>query len=123
MAQLGETSREVFPELLNVSQIAVRLLVAWRRGGADWIRQLEMASMWAARSRPSNTLEMERLEVLSGVLESLHQKSRLRGAIGLLEQLAGCFPQNTLAQNTPVFNGWPLLPGKPAVVRCSQCVQ
>ena len=113
MAQFGELSRELF----NVSQIAAGLLVAWRNAeNAEWMRQLEMARLWAAHTRPSSTLEMERLEVLSGALESLGQKSHVSGAIGLLEQLAG-----RVSENTPV-NGWTPLPGKLAVVPCSQFV-
>jgi hypothetical protein len=111
MAHLGEFS--------PVSQIAGRLLIAWRSGHrAEWIRQFEIARRWAARSRPASTLEMERLEVLSGALESLGNKCRLRGAIGLLEQLAGRW-----GQPTPAANGWPLLSGQPAVLPCSRFVQ
>jgi hypothetical protein len=119
MAQFGEVSRELFPQLFNVSQIAGRLLIAWRSGeSAEFRLQLEMARLWVVHSRPSSTLEMERLEALSGALESLHQKSRIRGAIGLLEQLAV-----RAVENSSAVNGWHPLPGKPAVVPCSQFVQ
>ena len=123
MAQSGEHSPElfpeVFPEVFNVSQIAGRLLLAWRSGeSAEWIGELEMARLWAAQNRPSSTLEMERLEALSGALESLHRKSRVRGAIGLLAQLAV-----RAVPNSPVANGWRPLPGKPAAVPCSRFVQ
>lgn len=119
MAQCGELSRE----LLDVSQMAARLLIAWRSAeSAEWVRRLEMARLWAAHTRPSTTLEMERLDVLRGALESLGLGSRPSGAIRLLEHLAGCFPQSTLAQNRPAANGWPLLSGKLAVVPCSQFV-
>lgn len=119
MAQCSELSRELFPELFNVSQIAGRLLIAWRGGErTEWMRQWEMARLWAAHTRPSSTLEMERLEALSGALESLGRPSPPNGAIRLLEQLAGQF-----AASTPAVSGWSLLPGKPAVVPYSQFVQ
>jgi hypothetical protein len=125
MAQFGE----LCPEVFDVSQIAGRLLIAWGSvEGAEWIRQLQSAQLCAAHVRPSSTLEMERLDVLSVALESLARQSHSSGAIRLLEQLAGPLDQNTPArgtpvQNTPVANGWPLLPGMLAVVPCSQFVQ
>lgn len=115
--------RDLSPNVLNVSQIAATLLMALRRGDrAGWMGQLEMARLWAAAIRPSSTLEMERLEALSGALEAIGCQSHTTGAIRLLEQLAGSV-QKSPCQNRPAANAWPLLPGTLAVVPCSQFVQ
>jgi hypothetical protein len=69
-----------------VAQVAGRILLAWRNGGsADLERELESMG----QTTPENTLEMERMEVLAGVLESLGRGYGQRdGAVRLLEHLA-----------------------------------
>lgn len=90
MAQSTQVQRE------GVAQVAGRILIAWRNGESAGLRQeLEQARFLAAQTPGVNrfelasTLEMERLEVLSGVLESLRRSpSPQAGAVRLLEHLA-----------------------------------
>ena len=52
-------------------------------------RELEHARTFAAQACSNSTLEMERLEALSQVVEALHHGYREQsGAVRLLEQLA-----------------------------------
>jgi len=77
---------------VGVAQIAGKVLSAWRDGERSEIeRELKNARWWAAQARPSTTLEMEKMEVLSGAVESLGgQFRRQSGAVRLLEHLAKC---------------------------------
>jgi hypothetical protein len=70
--------------------VAGRILLAWRTGERAGLRQeLENARYLASLARPSSTLEMETMEVLSGAVESLGQRSgKHAGAVRLLEHLA-----------------------------------
>jgi hypothetical protein len=83
MTQSTQVQRE------PVAQVAWRILAAWRNGeSAGFQRELEHARL-AAQTTYFSTLDMERLEVLSGVVESLGQGRRPRaGAVRLLEHLA-----------------------------------
>jgi hypothetical protein len=75
MAQSTQLQRE------GVAQVAGRILMAWRNGesaGLDLPDTLDMAS----------TLDMERLEALSGAVESLRHGRQQAGAVRLLEHLA-----------------------------------
>jgi hypothetical protein len=85
MAQSTQVQRE------GVAQVAGRILIAWQNGErADLIQELELARCLAAQAHLSSTLEMETMEVLSGVVESLeHVQGRHAGAVRLLEHLAG----------------------------------
>lgn len=76
----------------GVAQVAGRILMAWRNGeNAGLQQELDHARCVAHSStlEMASTLEMERLEVLSGAVESL---GRIRGphagAVRLLEDLA-----------------------------------
>ncbi len=91
MAQSTQLQRE------GVSQVAGRILIAWRNGkSADLIQELEHARCLAAQTPLSSTLEMETMEVLSGVVESLgHVRGRHAGAVRLLEHLAAGVPRGT----------------------------
>jgi hypothetical protein len=84
-AQSTQVQRE------GVAQVAGRILIAWRNGErADLIQELEHARCLAAHAPLSSTLEMETMEVLSGVVESLgHVRGQHAGAVRLLEHLAG----------------------------------
>ncbi|MGP0075344.1 MAG: hypothetical protein ACLPWF_25810 [Bryobacteraceae bacterium] len=75
---------------VGVAQVAGRILMAWRSGESEGLKQeLERARCWAARTPLSSTLEMEAVEVLSGAVESLGQgRGRQAGAVRLLEHLA-----------------------------------
>ena len=67
----------------SVAQVAGRILTAWRNGeGAGLGQELE-------RAAPSSTREIEALDALTGVVESLGQGRQERGAVRLLEHLAG----------------------------------
>jgi hypothetical protein len=84
MAQSTQVQRE------GVAQVAGRILIAWRNGErADLRQELEQARCLAAQAHHSSTLEMERIEVLSGAVESLgHSLGQHAGAIRLLEHLS-----------------------------------
>lgn len=75
---------------VSLSQVAGKLLVAWRTGEAcDLHRELENVRSFAAKARPANTLEMETMEVLSGAVESLREsRGKHAGAVRLLEHIA-----------------------------------
>jgi hypothetical protein len=88
MAQSTQVQRE------GVAQVAGRILIAWRNGESASLQQeLEHARCLAAKIRSADafamaTLEMERLEALSGAVESLRNGRRQAGAVRLLEHLA-----------------------------------
>jgi hypothetical protein len=87
MAQSTQVQRE------GVAQVAARILIAWRNGESSALRkELEQARYLAQTPSPialeMGTLEMERLEVLSGAVESLGQGRAQAGAVRLLEHLA-----------------------------------
>jgi hypothetical protein len=85
-------STQVQPE--GAAQVAGRLLAALRSGESAGLEQeLEHSRRAARRLRSAlempSALEMERLEVLAGVLESLEQgRGQHGGAVRLLEHLA-----------------------------------
>lgn len=86
--------------------MAGRILVAWRSGESAGLEQeLEHARLAAQASngtleKPS-TLEMERLEALSGVVESLgRRRGQYAGAIRLLEHLAEAGPREVSPDNS-----------------------
>ena len=73
----------------GVAQVAGRILIAWRKGeSADLERELQHARNLAAATSASSTVEMERVEVLWGAVESLRQGRRQAGAVRLIEHLA-----------------------------------
>ena len=74
----------------DIAHVAGRILIAWRNGeGAGLRRELDQAAWLAAQTALASTHEMERLEVLSGVVESLgHGRGPHAGAVRLLEHLA-----------------------------------
>ena len=85
--------------------MAGRILVAWRSGECACLeRELEHARLAAQAphctlGKPS-TLEMERLEVLTGVIESLgHRRGQHAGAVRLLEHLAEASPREVFLSN------------------------
>ena len=83
MAQSTQVQRE------GVAQVAGRILIAWRNGEKALRQELEHARYLAAQTPLSNTLEMEKMEALSGAVESLGQvRARHAGAVRLLEHLA-----------------------------------
>jgi hypothetical protein len=82
MAQSTPVQRE------GVAQVAGRILMAWRNGESAGLEQeLEQAQYLATQF--ASTLELERLEALSGAVESLrHGCGSQAGAVRLLEHLA-----------------------------------
>jgi hypothetical protein len=93
MAQSTQVQRE------GVAKVAGRILMAWHTGESASLRQeLEQAQYLAGQTRGesaidlASTLEMERLEALSGAVESLWHGRQQSGAVRLLEHLAtaGC---------------------------------
>jgi hypothetical protein len=80
----------------GVSQVAGRILIAWRSGlYANLERELEHARRLTARTAdPSgtceSTFEMERLEALTGAVESIERsrEHQAGAAVRLLEHLA-----------------------------------
>lgn len=89
MAQSTQVQRE------GVAQVAGRILLAWYSGESTGLTQeLEHARSLAEAPHSgaleiANTFEMERLEALSGAVESLgHSHGRHLGAVRLLEHLA-----------------------------------
>jgi len=90
MAQSTQLQRE------GVAQVAGRILMAWRSGeSAALIQELEHARCLTAQPPGKaaalwSTLDLERLEVLSGVVESFGRgREKQAGAVRLLEHLAG----------------------------------
>jgi len=77
----------------GVAQAADRILMAWRNGkSVDLSQELESARCLGTQTEltpgKSSTLEMERLEVLAGAIESLgHLPGKHAGALRLLEHL------------------------------------
>ena len=88
MSQSTQVQRE------GAAQVAGRILIAWRNGQSAGLRQeLEHAQCLAAQTQHISTLEMERMEVLSGAVEALRYGYRERsGAMRLLEHLATAGP-------------------------------
>lgn len=83
MAQSTQVQRE------GVAQVAGRILMAWRNGESAGLQQeLEQVLYLSSETSCSGTFEMERMEVLSGVVESLRHGRRQAGAVRLLEHLA-----------------------------------
>jgi hypothetical protein len=73
-----------------VLEIASRILAACKSGhSADLQHALEHARRLTSRTDQYSTLEMERLEALTGAIESLeHGPTKYDGALRLLEHLA-----------------------------------
>src|ERR1700733_11656614 len=89
MAQSTQVQRE------GVAQVAGRILMAWHTGERASLRQeLEQAQFLAGQTSGDNaidlasTLEMERLEALSGAVGALWHGRQQSGAVRLLEHLA-----------------------------------
>ena len=88
-------AQSVQAQSLGLAQVAGRILIACRDGkSADLNEELEYARCLAAQTElssvlgMSSTLEMERLEVLAGAIESLgHMRGKHAGALRLLEHL------------------------------------
>jgi hypothetical protein len=76
----------------GVSQVAGRILMAWRTGqGANLDHELAHARRFTSCTTLTSTLEMERLDALTGAVESLaveNGRSQVGGAVRLLEHLA-----------------------------------
>ena len=74
----------------GVSQVAGRILVAWKSGHGDSLEHaLQHAHRLTARTDSCSTFEMERLDALKGAVESIESgPRRLTGAVRLLEHLA-----------------------------------
>lgn len=75
----------------GISQVAGRILIAWRNGHCASLELgLEQARRLTSQADYSSTFEMERLEALTGAVESIgHRGSRdSAGAVRLLEHLA-----------------------------------
>jgi hypothetical protein len=87
MAQSTQAQRERIPQVAN------RILVAWRNGeNAVLTQELQHARCLAARPfqtlEMASTLEMERLEILSGAVEALgYGGGKESAAVRLLEHL------------------------------------
>jgi hypothetical protein len=86
MAQSTQLQRE------RIAQVADRILAAWRNGESAGLKQeFEHVRFLAAQTRHGSTLEMERMEVLSGAVEALrYGYNEQTGAVRLLEHLARC---------------------------------
>jgi hypothetical protein len=73
----------------GVSQVAGRILVAWRNGHCTSLEhELEHARRLTSQTDNCTTFEMERLEALAGAVESIENGPRQAGAVRLLEHLA-----------------------------------
>lgn len=74
----------------GVSQVAGRILVAWKNGHGDSLEHaIQNARRLTAQTDCSSTFEMERREALKGVVESIENGPRRQsGAVRLLEHLA-----------------------------------
>jgi hypothetical protein len=102
----------------GVAQMAGRILIALRRGeGVAFSQALDHARRFTAQpcgahwTALASTLEMERMEALSGVLESLRDGRKPKpGAMRLLEHLA----------NPPEANERFRRLEMPAAARCSR---
>jgi hypothetical protein len=84
MGQSTQVQRE------GVAQTADKILAAWRSGESVGLqRELEKARSLPSRTPLTSTFEMETMEALSGVVESLGEgRARQAGAVRLLEHLA-----------------------------------
>jgi hypothetical protein len=85
MAQSTQLQRE------GVAQVAGRILMAWRNGESSGLQQELEQAEWLDLPDTldlASTLDMERLEALSGAVESLRQGRQQAGAVRLLEHLA-----------------------------------
>ncbi len=94
MAQSTQLQRE------GVAQVAGRILMAWRNGESASLQQeLEQAECLEMPDTldMASTLDMERLEALSGAVESLRQGRQQAGAVRLLEHLAKAGTRPTIA--------------------------
>jgi len=79
------------PKKERVSEVAGRILAAWKSGHCDDLEhELEYARRLTCRTGHHSTLEMERLEALTGAVESLKnpRERQAGGAVRLLEHLA-----------------------------------
>jgi hypothetical protein len=81
MAQSTQVQRE------GVAQVAGRILIAWRSGESTGLHQ-ELEHARTLEVPALSTLELERLEALSGAVESLRHGRQQSGAVRLLEHLA-----------------------------------
>jgi hypothetical protein len=79
----------------GVSHVAGRILIAWKSGHcALLVHELEHARRLTTRTNFSDTFEMERLEALTGAVESLETGEWIApgrprpAAVGVLEHLA-----------------------------------
>jgi hypothetical protein len=74
----------------GISRVAGRILAACRSGQCDGLEHaLEHARRLTSRTGQFSTLELERLEALTGAIESLERGREQRtGAVRLLEHLA-----------------------------------
>jgi hypothetical protein len=74
----------------GVSQVAGRILVAWRSGHGESLEHaLQHARLLTDQADRSSTFEMERVEALQGAVESIENGLRRQtGAVRLLEHLA-----------------------------------
>lgn len=77
--------------LMDAGSVAARILVEWKESPKNELRNelawtYEMASLLPLRS----TLEMERMEVLEGAIESLqsNRPERIKAALYVLNHLA-----------------------------------
>lgn len=75
----------------GISQVAGRILIAWRNGHCASLELgLEQARRLTSSADYSSTFEMERLEALTGAVESIGYRGTRDsvGAVRLLEHLA-----------------------------------
>jgi hypothetical protein len=85
MTQSTQLQRE------GVAQVAGRILMAWLHGENSGLQQELAQAEWLDLPDTldmTSTLDMERLEALSGAVESLRQGRQQAGAVRLLEHLA-----------------------------------
>ncbi len=111
MAQSTQVQRE------GIAQVAGRILMAWRTGERASLRQeLEQAQFLTGQPlgkgeiELASTLEMERLEALSGAVESLWHGRQQSGAVRLLEHLASAGDDRRYPAGHPHFRPCELRP-------------
>ncbi|HUA20088.1 MAG TPA: hypothetical protein VMB25_15170 [Bryobacteraceae bacterium] len=75
----------------NASHLAGRILVAWKLGPGPVLEQELGYAASAVSLDRRDTLEMEKMELLEGVAESLRngRQGQIRAAMRILEHLAG----------------------------------